>query len=300
MEGQAMARKRMYKMNIDKLKICYRQPEGLFAEYAEFVQQQTICKNDYEFLITENDDQHITMNVICGGIELGTLVLNNTQRYEGFCFFKFANKSLYECLTIDPSNWQRYNFIGVWEQISHDMGLIYNNITELEVCLDFNFNTTAQLRKLVKNYKEYDMFVNGRKVADPDRTIKNYHETFSRSRKKLEKVPTIYIEQKKTDAPLLRAYDKRAEIEADKYKKDYVIGWNDFSVKAPMHRIEVRLKSNSIKEFLSTYPNIDYDFPLHMIQQSDFLFAIWQFFCNRLVFFRTKDGKDITMADLAR
>lgn len=300
-----MARKKQIKFNIDKLKLCYKQPQELFDEFANYKQDQTIYRDGYDlYIVPDEDDRHIRLSVSVGGIRLGFLTLNNTKQCEGLCFFKFENRAcyfnfdkqaLYEFLSVDVSTWQKYNLIGAWENIADDLGLVFNNITELEIACDTNFNLGAKVRKMIKDYLHYEMFANGKKITDPNRLIENYHETFSRSRKRLQKYPTIYFEQARTDAPLLRIYNKSDEIESNDNTKDYISEWNGFS---PIYRMEVRLKSNSIKEFLKTYtPDMDYPSPLQMLQSPHFLFMAWQFFTDRLVFFR-QDGEDIHLSDL--
>lgn len=297
-EGLIMARKKQIKFNIDKLKVCYHQPQELYNEYTGYKQGQIIYRDDYVlYIIPDDDDRHIRLSVSVGGILLGVLTLNNTKQCEGLCFFRFENRVLYEFLSMDVATGQRYNLISVWDNIADDLGLVYNNITEIEIACDTSFNLGAKVRKMVKDYQHYEMFANGKKITDPNRLIDNYHETFSRSRKRLQKYPTIYFDQAKKDAPLLRIYNKSDEIDSNDNEKDYISAWNGF---APIYRMEVRLKSNSIKEFLKTYtPDMDYPSPLQMLQSPHFLFMAWQFFTDRLVFFR-KDGEDIHLADLLK
>lgn len=301
-----MPRKKQIKFNIDKLKVCYVQPKELFKEYTGYKQGQIIYRDDYDlYIIPDDDDRHIRLSVSVGGVKLGILTLNNTKQCEGLCFFKFENracyfnfdqKALYEFLSMDVATGQRYNLINVWESIADDLGLVFNNITELEIACDTNFNLGAKVRKMVKDYQHYEMFANGKKISDPNRLIENYHETFSRSRKRLQKYPTIYFEQVRTDAPLLRIYNKSDEIESNEKEKEYITEWNGFS---PIYRMEVRLKSNSIKDFLKTYtPDADYPSVLQMLQSGHFLFSAWQFFTDRLIFFRDMDGNDIHLSDL--
>ena len=301
-----MARKKLINFNIDKLKVCYHQPQELFDEFAQYPQKKTIYRDGYDlYIVPDEDDRHIRLSVSVGGVRLGILTLNNTKQCEGLCFFRFENRAcyfnfdkqaLYDVLTMDVATGQKYNLINVWESIADDLGLVFNNITELEIACDTNFNLSAKVRKMIKDYQNYEMFCNGKKISDPNRIIENYHETFARSRKRLQKYPTIYFEQARTDAPLLRIYNKSDEIEANDNEKDYITEWNGF---APIYRTEVRIKSNSFKEFLKTYtPDADYSSPLQMIQSPHFLFSAWQFFTDRLIFFRDMDGNDIHLSDL--
>lgn len=288
-----MSKKKRINFNVDKLKICYRQNADTFNYFKELQCPQFINRCDYTLHLLNCDDSHAEVNVIIGNAVLGMFVFNNSKQYEGLCFFKFENKSLYDVLTFADGH--KYNLIGLITYIADDLDLEFNNITEVEIAMDCNFNISAKIRKLIRDYSNYDMFVNGKKVKDPNRVIDNYHETFKRNRKRLLYPPTLYFEQAKTDAPIMRIYNKTDEINDNGEFKNYINDWNGFG-NIDTYRVEVRLKSNSIKEYLT---RLDTDrHPLDLLQDPDALFSIWNYFGNRLVFFRHIDGTDLTITDL--
>ena len=279
----AMARKQV-KFRIDKLKICYKQPPTLYKEVAP-MQGKTIDKGYFKLFVYEADDQHAFANIVVGHQELGILTLNNSKQCEGLCFFKFSNKALYTDGCINQ-----------WETIANTLGLALNNITELEIACDSSINIHAKVRKAIKHHELYDMFVNGRKVHEYNRKIEGYLEHVPRSRQRmLYNLSTIYISQKKQDGPVLRVYNKSEEIQDNNHEKDYIV--EDF--KQIVYRTEIRLKSNSIKEFLKYYVS-DETSVLAMVLSEHFLSSAWSFFADRLLFFRDKQGNDIAIADLLK
>lgn len=280
-----MARKRQVKFRIDKLRLCYRQPQGLYEEASKMI-GKTISKGYFYLYVIQSDDQHLTLNVVAGDNELGKLMLNSSKQCEGLCFFKFMNRALYS-----P------NSISQWETIANTLGLQYNNVTELEIACDSSINIHAKVRKAIKHHELYDMFVNGHKVADSGRKIDGYIEQVPRTRKRmLYNQGTIYIKQKKQDGPALKIYNKSEEIKDNDHEKDYIT--EDFG-KQIVYRTEVTLKSNTLKEFLKHYVS-DETSVLAMVQSQHFLSSAWLLYCNRLIFFRDKQGNDITIADLLK
>lgn len=100
---------------------------------------------------------------------------------------------------------------------------------------------------------------------------------------------------------MLRCYDKTREQEDTNNSKEHITDWNSFG-KMHTHRIELRLKNVSIKEFLNTAPK-DYWrdlrlFPVNL-QEEEFRLAIWLKFTRRMLYFRDKKtGEVITLADI--
>ena len=288
-----MAKATKFNFNVDKLKICFKQNKDTFNYFAECQCPQFINRDGYTLHLLDVDEYSAKVNVIVEDEVLGMFTFNNSSRYEGLCFFKFENKALYTSLTYDVYYKKKVNLIPLISTIADDLDLTFNNITELEVALDSNINVNAKVRKLIRNYKDFEMFQNGKRVKDPNRILENYHETFKRNRKKIIYPPTLYFEQAKQDAPLMRIYNKTEEINDNENLKDYITKWNDFG-KSDIHRVEVRLKSNSIKDFLK---DID-RYPLDLLTDPAALCSIWCNFVDRLVFFRDRDGQNVTVADL--
>lgn len=291
--------KHKYNFNIDKLRLCYNQPKELFNEFNE-IKPNTFWQMDgYKlFIIGDEDDEEtpkqIQVNVLLNdNTLLGHFIFNNSKKYEGYCFFTFANSALYNTLNVVNGN--KSNYISLIDYVADDLNLTLNNITEVEVCLDTTINVNAKLRKLIRDFRQYEMIHNGKKVKDPLRKLENYHETFNRSRKYISRQPTIYFEQSKKDSPLMRIYNKTEEINSNLNEKNYINEWNAFG-KTDTYRIELRIKNESLKEFLKTI-NPDRHL-LDTLQDPAIKEALWSYFADRLIYFKSDDGTRITLYDL--
>ena len=192
--------------------------------------------------------------------------------------------------------------------IADVLELDLNDFTELEIACDVNHNVVAKVRKLIKDYKNYDMFVNGNRITDENRIIENYGEYFSRSRKKLSKQPTLYFTKKKKGSPILRIYNKTREINEVSKEKEYITQWDGFG-NQDIYRIEINVRNEFYKDFAdSIRSDEDYSHAWGDINTQDTLLGIeafrskiWQFFCDRGVYFRKKRGDRtvITLTDIA-
>lgn len=301
-----MPRSLKYSINVDKLRLCYRQPSYLFKWLAEFKAGTFVPRDGYKLHILGSDApegapvERITVNVVLDdNTALGHFSFNNTPKYEGLCFFIFENKALYTVFSIVCGN--RSNNVPLLDYVADDLGLELNNITELELAVDSTTNTTAKIRKMISHYDEYEMIYNGKNITDPFSIIDKYSEQFSRSRAKLGRTPTLYFKQVKKDAPLIRCYDKTREQEDTNNSKEHITEWNGFG-KLRTHRVELRLKNPSIKEFLNTAPK-DYWRELRLflvnLQEEEFRLAMWFKFTDRMLYFKDKrTGEVITLADI--
>ena len=313
-----MSIKKKIKFNIDKKRLCYRQPEGLFNQIKQHFINSWIDYNS-EFKLHIIDDGRgkdetkepikIKAQVIVSddNILLGTFTFHNSAKYDGLCFFEFANRALYQSTCIMRG--EKYNCEQYLTYIADVLELELNNFTELEIACDINHNVVAKVRKLIKDYQNYDMFVNGKRIMSEDRTIENYGEYFSRTRKKLNKQPTLYFTQKKEGSPILRIYNKTREINEASQEKEYITEWDGFGSQ-PIYRIEVNVKNEPYKSFANSLQSSgDFSNAWGDINVQDALLSVerykaslWTYFCDRMVYFRAKSGDKqiITLGDIAK
>ena len=351
-----MARKSRTKFNIDKLRICFKQPNGLFETlYTSILKKEVTIggkiylstkhkeekketqnnnfliprlskeeekkgvKNDFILYIRRENEVKETdkKEDIPTDLEVSVLLptekdgkdmlfgnfhFTNSKKYEGLCWLTLENQAFYR----NYKNVGAYSFVYYLNSIAYNLNLIYNNTTEIEICADSTNNIDRKLRRLIKDHSNYEMILNGKKITDPFRKIENYHESFSRSREKLIPSPTLYFEQVKKDAPLMRVYNKSLEIADNKDQKNYIEEWDNFG-KMPIHRAEIRLKNESIKQAWEKFTeNLPDDEPMkqadgitQMLDDENFLVWIWREYTNRLVTFNDPNGEKITMYDLA-
>lgn len=238
--------KKKIRFNIDRLKICYKQPSGLFEDLSTFRDKDRISYGEAgEFMLeivddgrgTDEDEQPTEVQTDDGnGTDegkqpteikaavvlahdnsvFGHISFNGSGKYDGLCFLEIENAKLYDG--------DIFGFLGYIEQ---GLSLTVNSLTQVDVAADVNFNPIPKIRKLIKDYAQFDMIVNGKRVEDPRRTIEHYGEFYGRSREKLSRTPTLYFSQAMSDGLRLRVYNKAKEI-AEASGKTYITEANGF------------------------------------------------------------------------
>lgn len=286
--------------SIDYLKLCYRQPEGLFQEIAS-TQGELVYRLNYDLLIIERDEQRILAKVLIPGMgepwALGTLTLNNGGAFGSRAFFEFQNRSLYEVLSWQPGQ-RPSNFIGLMEYVAEDLGLEINNCTRIDIALDTTSNVLARLRKRIRNTEELDMYLCRHKVTDPDAKLDGYGEFYASTRKRLLKRPEIIIGQAKDEGTRLKMYDKSRELQESRPDKTARYfnwlgkGWDQS--KDHIFRVEVSIRNEDLKDmwpkFCKQLRAEEVDMPfLTQIQSNKWL--AWHFFegLDSLIYFRDRE-----------
>lgn len=286
--------------NIDYLKLCYRQPEGLFQEIAS-TEGNMVYRFNYDLLILERDEQRILAKVIIPGMgepwALGTLTLNNGGAFGSRAFFEFQNRSLYEVLSWQPGQ-RPSNLIGLMEYVAEDLGLEFNNCTRIDIALDTTINVLARLRKRIRNTEELDMYLCRHKVVDPNTKLDGYGEFYAATRRRLLKRPEIIIGQAKEDGTRLKIYDKSRELQESRPDKTaryfdwFGEGWDQS--KDHIFRVEVTIRNEDLKDmwpkFCKQLRAEELDMPfLTQVQSSKWL--AWHFYegLDSLIYFRDRE-----------
>ena len=241
-----------YKLNVDFLKVCYRQPEGLYENLAS-LEDGYYMGNGYSLKVIEQDETHVLMKVIvpdaAGAWSLGTLILNDGAAFKGKAFFEFDNRALYEVCTRDEK--RPVNCIGLMDYIADDLGLELNNCTKVDIALDTNVNVLAKMKKRIRDHQELDMYLCRRKVADADTKLDGYGEYYASTRKRLIRHPEIIISQAKDEGTRLKVYEKTRELtESRPDKKERYFNWlgNEWNAdKDRIFRVEVSLRNEDIR-----------------------------------------------------
>ena len=351
-----MARKTKTKFNVDKLKICFKQPEGIFETLYNSIlldeinlggknyisithseeeiiknpeiknnnlliprlskeEEEKGIKNDFTLYViresevkkTDNKEDMPTdlqVNILLpneGNMLFGKFNFTNSKKYEGLCWFTLSNKALYKQYDYECA----YSFVYYLNMLAVTLELYYNNITEIEIACDSTSNLTYKIRKLIKDHENFEMIFNGKKIDNPNRKIENYYECFGRSRAKLIPYPTLYFEQVKKDAPLMRVYNKSLEIADNNEQKNYIAEWDNFG-NSNIHRAEVRLKNESVKQAWQKYTeHLPHDALMkqpdgitQMLDEEDFLEWLWVEYTNRMITFNDPNGQKVTIHDL--
>ena len=299
-----------YNFNIDKLRLCYRQPQRLFDLLKSYNNGDCIQFEGFSLIIIDSgrvqestkEPTKIKANVVIDdGTLLGEFVFNDSAKYQGKCFFAFENYPLYKVNGYD-SRGNKHNYMAFIGWLEQQLGLEKNNLTECEISCDINFNPLPQLQRLIRDTTNYDMILNGKKVDDDER-ICGYGEFFERTRTKRKRYPTIYLTQRKLGSPSIKIYDKASEI-TEESGKDYILDWNDFNSNT-MWRLEVTVKNEDFKEFQERVgKNIEewgqIDTVVELLGLEQFKALLWVYIADRLIYFRDKHTNEvICLLDIA-
>lgn len=299
--------KKKYDISIDRLKICYKTNPYLW----DFLKNDSnLHFPDFKLINQEEEDEKgrerksRTFNVVMNdGRLLGEFTINNSNLANGeYAWFEFANSALYSNESLNDL-YPRSNCLVYVTVVADSLHLKFNNVTSLEIAIDTNWNVINKVRKLIHNHNEYDMFTCGNIVKDPNRTIEDYMEIYSRSRNKLSKRPTLYFKQRQENSVALKIYDKSRELEEKGNYKEYIRDWLNFESN-DIFRLEIKLRKDDFKHFAKQeWCDIRWNDLSEvlgaLIHDNKYVSALWIFNARRLLYFRNKETKEyIYLEDL--
>ena len=308
-----MGLKRRVNFNVDRLRLCYKQPQQLFEDVTSMENGDEIYCGDFRLKVIDNgraaDNELLPTNATAlitywdgsKDVSMGELTLNNSAKYKGRCFLSFAQPSLYDCQSVDMSTGEKYNHLCYLPYITDTLGLQLNNITLLEIAADTNVNPVPSIRRYIHDYERYDMIVNGKRVMDERRKIDGYCEAYGSSRARIDRYPTLYFSQSKAEGLKLRIYNKSREI-AEASGKQYEADWNEYGNHA-IYRVEVVIRNEDYRQWLSYIaPKVpewsDLEGTEALLLGEEYRAAIWLYATRRMLYFRPK-GKRKEVIDLA-
>ena len=329
-----MALKKRININFDKMRLSFIQPSGLYEELSRHPNNTYLESDCFTLHIIDNGRKEgsekpstkMCANVLLSdGTLLGEFTFNNSAKYDGLCFFEFANSALYKCCAYNYEG--KYNYQSCLQYVSDALNVKLNSLTEIELAVDINFNPIPLIRKLIKDYDNYEMIRNGKRIIDEKRKIDNYGEFFSRSRKRLDRTPTLYFSQERTDGLQMKIYDKIKEIKEESPTKSYVEEWNDFNGNK-LFRLEITVKWEQYKKWLEYLnspncrllsdwkqyigeDNSEYKSPSEadkdylgrtedLLMLDEYKCSLWQFCADRVLYFRDRRTHEkITLLDIA-
>lgn len=299
-----MARKLKCNWNVDKLRISLTQPEGMWEKMSALPKGTTIQYDGFYIYIYDdgrggeemNEPTKVSANMIwTDGTEIGTIEFHAPNSYGGRAFFTACNRQLYTPFTTYFENGQkptREPMVVCIVEVFDYLGMKIDTITQIDIAYDCNRNLVANCRKMISDINNYDMIVNGKVITDPDRKIEDYGEFFGRSRRRLERIPTLYFSQQSDRTPEIRIYNKSREIE-NVSNKNYITQWNGFGAET-YYRSELTLYWRDIKKYLKNH-NIDLCNPMALSQiiSPQSLESIYNEITPRLIRFRGTDGSQL-------
>jgi len=308
--------------NVDKLKMSYLQPSGLFEAIAKHQTGDNVNYEDFYLKIVDDgrckkpykpQTYIIALAVTNDGELMGQLTLHNSDEFERRAFFEFDNKFLYSWNATTNQNNEAY-----WDYAASTLGLTLATITQVDIAADTTRNMISRVRRLVKDWENFDMIVNGKKIIDENQIIDDYALHFGTSRVKMSRTPTLYYRQSYEQGLKERIYNKSAEIKHGKNVKKYIADWDNMGETSTIYRAEVQITWKMLKtwfEYLSD-PDATHQYAewarrpgedqSHYICRTRLLMgldeyraALWVWASSKLVYWRNKTTQErIDQADL--
>ena len=266
-------------------------------------------EDDFSLVFIEEEEQKMVAVVNVRDVEgyyrLGTFTFHNGAKYEGKAFFSFENAALYR-IYMRQYNGEPTNHICDLQYICEFYGISFNNVTELELAMDTNYNYIGKVRRMIKDVEHYDLILNGRRVVN-DETLDGYGEYYSRSRTKLSKLPTLYFSQAKDTDMKMRIYDKATELsESSPHKVERLKEWLGWENVNTLYRVEVVMHNTNVREFIGRYggrlsgDSGEHSNILNLLASNEFRLAMLLDSADRMVYFRDKrTGEQIGLVEVA-
>lgn len=245
---------KIYGLHIDKLRICYEVVDattyidellhvevGTTLDLYEF-QLKRIDGKNFEFVYEIGYTDWDGISKVFGELRLGV----NKNNLDDNTHLNGTRKAW-----IDVRNRVFYtDELYYLDFISDKIGLVFHNITHLDIAMDMSMNISNKIKSNIRN-KKLTTILNGKKITNrkEDRPEIIYEASGDMDR---YKYITVYIKQKnaikdKSKGSYLRAYNKQAEI-INSSHKEYI---NElYGNPDKIYRIEVHLNNEQIKEYL--------------------------------------------------
>ena len=237
--------------------------------------------------------------------EFGFLLMNIYKQALGEFYFGFNGDKNKEPNEDESENKIWYH---IKNRVLYDKGLFdeamevpemlkfhFKHITSLDLAQDYTKNIVYIVDRMIRN-TNLTMIMNGRVVEDRKSVIPHINDSCSRTR--VRKVnPTINIKQAKAEKNkhnglTLCAYNKIAEIEANKGEKQYIL---DYYGNPPyLHRLEVHQNTSEIKKFCKNKKKYQ---DIYLLYNQEFLTEMFYHHLNSILRFR-KGRKILAWKDI--
>lgn len=187
----------------------------------------------------DNGTREIEWGVLKFNLARGDEQSNTHTNGNRKVWFSINNKTLYSKDTY---------FLTYIEQ---RLGLIFHNVTSLDLALDTPFSVSPLVKAYIHN-KDVTTILNGKRITDRDEDRPELTYITSGSLNKQGKYLTVNIKQRnaikdKTKGITVLIYDKAAEI-SNASDKQYILDYYDNPKK--LYRCEVHLNSEDIKNYV--------------------------------------------------
>lgn len=252
------------KIVIDKLKLCYkRDNESRFWQLI-VEQPDTIQLGEFDLVRCQSDGMYEGIyGVWVAQREFGTLLFDRfSDKEKRLCWLSIKNHVFYS------------NDLALLNNLENEMGLgAINNITQLDIACDLNFNPVPRIKKLLKR-DDVAVVRCGAKIDNKKQEIEGLlflHPTSSLR----ELAPTLYFTDSDRRKSLV-VYDKNKEI--GKSQKTYISDY--YGNPKRLYRMEIRLCSDELFRYFKKNdmtPTID------LLLNPTFLKSMYDEFLFRLI-----------------
>jgi len=270
------------KINIDKIRLCLQQPENFYDTLFKDLNQSTDNKVFYDgFFLSVKDAEHVNDKDITATlfiidktpIELGTFTFNKSRKYGTKCFFAYNTKCLYETVGYVPEGkgFRKYNYFNFPFLVFWRMGLVFNNVTSVEIACDTEASVIKRIQYAVSHPELFYMILLRKNVDDPEAILEGYWEYYQRSRVRKAARPSLYIHPAYIDSSSagsrceLKVYDKARELAQVREDKEVLTrAWND--MQGNIQRLEVRVENKKFRQFFAKMNKL---YPDRWLQRSE-------------------------------
>ena len=154
----------------------------------------------------------------------------------------------------------KYNYFVFPFGVFDDLGLVFNNVSSLEIACDTEAGVIRRIQYAVSHPEKFDMVLLWKKVTDPNKILDGFWEYYQRSRLKKAPRPSLYIHSVRYSAgndSSLTVYDKARELAQSRKDKEVLVhAWNGMGAK--IERMEISVENKQFKRFFeracATYP----------------------------------------------
>lgn len=241
-------------ISIDKLTLCYSASSELIAQLNEInelidsdgcfrlvriASDEALFANSFRLLIKfpEGDGKCTEKEFAILKTKTNSIESNK----KNYVWLYFDNWVFYEVfITVQGS---KCNWLSCVNYIIDELGLVFNNITSLDIALDNNVNIAKKI-KHAQFSDDYTVKLNGTFRKNKKVILDDILHISTGDQIKM-RTASVVVKPRKKDGLSLKSYNKTNEL--NKSAKEYIPKWIDLN--SIVYRTEVTLKNEHLKEF---------------------------------------------------
>lgn len=186
-------------------------------------------------------------------------ILADTCHEFGYIYFEtYLLQRDYIYLRVDNKQLYYYDLWKAIDKFMADFDLHLAYVSKLDIAIDSEIDTSKIIFSLMKRRKDITWILNGRKIQDRDKTIKQLFWVTSGSLNSPDANKTLYVTQK--EGLKMVCYDKRQEI-VDKDCRKFYQRYEEYEssdgllglVESANYRNEIRLNRKNIVTYMESH-----------------------------------------------